>query len=240
MANESFSCPQFPSWRVQQELQERLGYEFKKTAGLALALTHTSWANENDGAQNHNQRLEFLGDAVLELCVSDELYRRFPAAREGVLTEIRARLVSEPTLARLAIQLGLNKALRLGKGEEQQEGRKKDSLLADVFEAILAAVYKDGGLEAAAGVVSKMYEDLWDNVPRAGREKDPKSRLQEECQKRYKALPVYSLRNIEGPEHARIFTVRVLLPDGTEFSGTESSAKKAEQAAAASALASLI
>lgn len=221
-----------------RNLQEKLGHHFHSTEILSQALTHTSWANEHDAGDDHYQRLEFLGDAVLELCVTEELFHRFPLAREGAMTEMRSRLVSEPVLAGISRILGIDRLLRLGNGEERQAGRNKDSLLADALEAVLAAVYEDGGFAACQKAVGLIYADLWPEQICAPKEKDPKSQLQEECQKRYRELPVYSQLSACGPEHARIFYVRLVLPDGREFMGSESSAKKAEQVAAAAALSS--
>lgn len=229
----------FPSWLALNAFQEKLGYEFKNIAQLELALTHTSWANERNMAGANNQRLEFLGDAVLELCVSEELFCRFSDAREGALTEARSGLVNETELAGIARNLGLDKLIRLGKGEEKQDGRNKDSLLADAFEALLAAVYLDGGFEAARALVGRVYTGRWPQSAGRQKEKDPKTMLQEECQKLFRNVPVYTLVAASGPEHARTFVVRLSLPDGREFTGTESSAKKAEQLAAAQALSAL-
>lgn len=219
-----------------RELEQRLGYVFRRDEFLALALTHSSWANEHGRENQHNQRLEFLGDAVLEFCVSAELYNRFPDAREGPLTEMRASLVSEPSLARLAREMGLDRALRLGNGEERQNGRNKDSLLADAFEAVLAAVYMDGGMAAAQDVVGKVLAEYWPTGAHNPKERDPKSQLQEFCQKNFKLAPTYTLLGSSGPEHAKSFEVNLRLPDGSLFFGRESSCKKAEQAAAVAAL----
>lgn len=219
-----------------RELEQRLGHSFDRFALLELALTHSSWANEHGRENQHNQRLEFLGDAVLEFCVSAELYNRFPDAREGPLTEMRAALVSEPSLARLARELELEKALRLGNGEERQNGRNKDSLLADAFEAVLAAVYLDGGIAAAQEVVGKALAEHWPAGIKNSRERDPKSQLQEYCQKTFRLAPTYTLLGSSGPEHAKSFEVNLRLPDGSLYFGRESSCKKAEQAAAATAL----
>lgn len=229
----------FPSWLALKAFQEKLGYDFKDVAQLELALTHTSWANERNMPGANNQRLEFLGDAVLELCVSEELFSRFSEAREGALTEARSSLVNESELACIARDLGLNKLIRLGKGEEKQDGRNKDSLLADAFEALLAAVYLDGGFEAARGLVARVYARRWPESAGRQKEKDPKTLLQEECQKLFREMPLYTLVESSGPEHARTFVVRLSLPDGSEFMGSESSAKKAEQVAAAQALSAL-
>lgn len=218
-------------------MQERIGYEFADPTLLTLALTHSSHANERGGCDN--ERLEFLGDGVLDLCVSSELYRRYPGAREGDLSRALDSLVCEAALADLALGLGLDRALILGKGEAENGGREKPSLLADAFEALLAAVYLDGGFAAASGVVARVYAGFWPDALAGTREKDPKSRLQELCHARFGELPVYTLIETSGPDHERVFRVKVTLPDGSEFSGQEKSAKKAGQVAAASALQNL-
>lgn len=228
-----------PMRQVEREIEEKIGYAFADAGLLILALTHSSWANENGREHQHNQRLEFLGDAVLELCVSDELFHRYPEAREGPLTEMRAGIVSEQSLAELARHLGLDAGMRLGRGEEMQRGRQKDSLLADVFEAVLAAVYEDGGYAAARNVVRHVFAPLWPATVKTAKDRDPKSRLQEACQKMFREVPVYTLRSATGPEHAKIFDVSLCLPNGKHYYATNTSCKKAEQAAAANALAAL-
>ena len=144
MSKDDFPIGATPP-RARIALEEKLGHVFARPELLDLALTHSSWANEYSGGQHHNERQEFLGDAVLELCVSWELFRRFPEAREGELTKLRARLVSTVSLAERAREFGLDSLLKLGKGEERQGGRSRDSVLSDVLEAVLAAVYEDGG-----------------------------------------------------------------------------------------------
>lgn len=228
-----------PVWLAEKELQEKLGHRFREKELLVLALTHSSWANEHGREGRHNQRLEFLGDAVLELCISEELYRRYPDAREGPMTQMRSALVSEPMLARLSREIGIDMALRLGKGEERQCGRAKDSLLSDAFEAVLAAVYEDGGMDAARSVVRKVFAKQWPCMEPEPKERDPKSRLQEICQKVYKSGPAYTLLASSGPEHAKIFDVKLELPDGKKYRAKETSCKKAEQTAAACALAAM-
>lgn len=220
-------------------LQMRLGYEFKNPSLLTHALMHPSWANEHQMDELNNQRLEFLGDAVLELCISDELYQRYPALREGKLTETRSRLVSERELAKLASSLNLGSVLLLGKGEENNGARKRDSTLADAFEAVLAAIYKDGGIEAARNVMLKLYQNEWEKAVAPEKKKDAKSSLQELCQKLFKKLPVYARIGESGPEHEKMFEVCLTLPDGSKYHGRDKSARLAEHAAAASALAQL-
>lgn len=227
---------QAPGSASLDAIQERLGYKFTNADLLIQALTHSSWAYEHGLPAAHNERLEFLGDATLELCVSHELFTRFPNAREGAMTEMRSRLVNEPTLAALARELGLDAALRLGKGEEKQGGREKDSILEDAFEAVIAAVYEDGGFPAAQAAIGRIFAPLWPQEAKSKKEKDPKTFLQETCQKLFGSTPVYRRIEASGPEHAKMFEAQLILPDGSEFRGREASAKKAEQAAAAAAL----
>lgn len=213
-----------------------LGYSFNDSNLLLNAITHSSWANEHESAARHNERLEFLGDAVLELCVSAELFRRFPDAREGALTEMRARLVGARPLAALARSLGLDRCLRLGRGEESQGGRGRDALLSDALEAIFGAVYLDGGHDAACRVVERVFGRHWAGVAESVPGKDFKTRLQEATQRMYKERPVYALVGSSGPEHAKRFDVRLELPDGRSFTASGPSLKRAEQEAARVAL----
>ncbi|GHU90993.1 ribonuclease 3 [Deltaproteobacteria bacterium] len=221
-------------------LEQRLTHVFSRPALLALALTHSSFANESGGGQEHNERLEFLGDAVLELCVSTELFRRFPAAREGELTAMRSKLISAAALAARARALGLDTLVMLGRGEENQGGRNRDSVLSDVLEAVVAAVYEDGGFAAACAAVGRIFAQCW---PRAGEgartAPDYKTRLQEITLRLCKDRPIYARRAAYGPEHAKIFEVALRLPDGRKFLGSGTSCKRAEQDAACNALAAL-
>ena len=218
------------------ELEKILGYTFKDASLLATALTHSSWANENKTLSNHNERLEFLGDAVLELCVSWELFSRFPQTREGDLTRMRAQLVSTGALASLAREMELDTWLQLGRGEESQGGRHRDALLSDAFEAVLGAVFSDGGYEAARCVVGHVLEGHWPQAVDAQSQKDFKTRLQEVTQHLFKERPVYNLIGSHGPEHAKLFEVRLELPNGTSFTSQGNSVKRAEQQAAQAAL----
>ncbi|MDR2161512.1 MAG: ribonuclease III [Desulfovibrio sp.] len=220
-------------------LQRALSYSFRRTDLLRAALTHSSYANERQEGLDHNERLEFLGDAVLELCISEELYRRFPDTREGRLTAMRSSLVKQQTLAGLARKVGLPEVLALGKGEESQGGRDRDSLLSDALEAVLGAVYLDGGFDAARGVVSVLFLPLWPRLEERKKARDNKSLLQEITQERFRERPVYSLERSFGPEHARIFEIRLELSGGICFRAGGSSVKRAEQAAAGMALAAL-
>lgn len=219
------------------ELENRLGYRFTDTDLLRTALTHSSWANEHGGA--HNERLEFLGDAVLELAVSTRLFALHPDAREGELTSMRSALVNEGALANLARALRLDERLRLARGEENQGGRQRDALLSDAMEAVLGGVYLDGGFQNAVNVVERLYASLWPAAPGKVKRKDFKTRLQEVTQRISRGLPVYTQEGTSGPEHARIFSVRVRLPDGRIFRAAGAGLKRAEQEAAKTALAAL-
>lgn len=223
-----------------EQLQKDIPYQFRQVKLLSAALTHSSYANERQNSLEHNERLEFLGDAVLELCVSDALYRRFGATREGQLTAMRSKLVKQETLASLARSLGLPAVLALGKGEESQGGRERDSLLSDAFEALLGAIYLDGGFEAAQEVILRRFASLWPDQDEKVKAKDSKSRLQEVVQELFKGRPAYRLMESSGPEHAKIFEVRLELPDKRVFTASGSSVKRAEQIAARMALEALL
>lgn len=216
-------------------LQKKLGYFFKDESLLQLALTHSSYANEH--GLEHNERLEFLGDAVLELCISRILFYGFPKASEGHLTKLRAGLVSEPSLARVARYLDLGGYISLGKGEEFQGGRARDSVLSDTLEAILGAVYLDSGYDEAHKCIKKIFKDfIPESVEMIPKYKDYKSRLQEATQSLFKARPIYALLESTGPEHEKIYRVQVELPNGAKVDATASSVKKAEQKAAGEAI----
>ena len=219
--------------------EQGLGYVFRDAGLLAAALTHSSFANEAGVGGRHNERLEFLGDAVLSLCVSSELFARFPDAREGDLTRLRSRLVTAPALAALARNIGLDIHLRLGRGEETQGGRNRDALLGDALEAVLGAVYEDGGFAPARELVRRLFEEHWPKAPERELRKDFKTQLQEVIQHTYRQRPVYTLSASHGPEHAKLFTVHLTLPDGQSFSAEGPSLKRAEQEAARNALLAL-
>ncbi|MEG2172698.1 MAG: ribonuclease III [Desulfovibrionaceae bacterium] len=220
---------------INSTVEDILAYTFTQQNLLQTALTHSSWANEN-GTLNHNERQEFLGDAVLELCVSWELFTRFPAAREGSMTRLRSRLVSTTALADLARDLGLEQCLLLGKGEESQGGRHRDTLLSDALEAVLGAVFEDGGFSAAQQVVRHIFSGRWPTSVEHTPHKDFKTQLQEIMQCAYKDRPVYVLLETRGPEHAKEFFVRLTLPNAQVFTASGPSLKRAEQEAAHTAL----
>ena len=214
-----------------------MGYRFRDQELLLKALTHKSFVNEQGAAgggpaspQAHNERLEFLGDAVLELAVSDLLYRREPDWEEGDLTRMRSRVVNARSLAAFALKLKLGDFLRLGRGEEKQGGRQRPALLADAFEALVAALFLDGG----KNVVEKLVVEL---VAACQRSSDYKSELQEYLQAAGGTPPVYRLIRREGADHRPLFEVEVGDGRGRVLGiGRGASRKKAEQAAAAAAL----
>ena len=213
---------------------QKIGYEFREPALLRQALTHSS----REGEANY-ERLEFLGDAVLELTVTDLLFRQFPLAQEGELTRRRARLVCQEALSGWARAQGLGACLRLGGSEQHSGGRDKDSILEDVVEAIIGAVYLDGGMESARRVVHQVIAARF-NQMQAGQERvDPKTRLQELLQQKGTADIAYEICREEGPPHDRTFYARVLLDGCALGEGSGRSKKQAEQAAAAQALSRL-
>ena len=213
-------------------LCEKLGYNFKNMKLLETALTHPSYGGDHHVP--HYQRLEFLGDAVLELAISRHLYFEFPEVDEGKLTRIRAGLVREETLCRAARRLELGKHIRLSVGEERSGGRDKPSILCDVMEAVLAAVYLDGGFDVAVDVIRRaLAEDLH---PRFLEDHlDAKSRLQEILQ-RDGGMPVYEFISMQGPPHAPLFRYSVTLNGQTLGTGDGTSKQNAQQEAARAAL----
>lgn len=224
----------------EKEIEARLGYRFGDTALLWTALTHRSHAHEQEAGGTNYERLEFLGDALLGFLVSDWLYRADPGAPEGVLTRRRQSVVQTGTLARAARRLQLGDAFRLGRGEERTGGREKPSLLADTFEAVLGAVYLDGGLRPAKAFVRRhLAEDL--DRTQATREavNDHKTRLQERIQAELRRTPRYRIVRTTGPAHALRFEVEVLVGSEVLARGRGTNRKRAEQDAARRALESL-
>jgi ribonuclease-3 len=219
-------------------VQEGLGHEFRDAALLIDALTHSSFAHERSGlARTDNERLEYMGDAVLQWAVSAVLLERFPEATAGELTRRRADLVCEEGLAQIARSVGVGTGLRLGRGEERSGGRDKPRLLASALEACVAAVYLDAGAEAAMLVCRALFEERLEHSPPGAR--DFKTRVQEELQRSGQRPPSYELLSVRGPDHARSFEVAVRL-DGRELGRGEGRSKlEAEQAAAERALETL-
>jgi ribonuclease-3 len=220
---------------VIESLQHTIGYAFKHPRLLEQALTHKSYANEFKAKNGEdNERLEFLGDAVLSLVISDVLAASFPQSSEGDLSKRKARLVSEAVLARVSRRLELGRVLRLGRGEELTQGREKPSLLADALEALIAAIYLDGGLEAARAFTLKAYgPDLEESALGAVQlGEDYKTRLQEWCQRYCEVLPFYSVVRESGPDHQKTFEVELSIRGEVMGQGLGRTKKEAEQQAA--------
>ena len=220
---------------MSDALQTGLGYTFKRHNLLRHAITHASLVHEQGlEASESNERLEFLGDAVLELCISDLLYHRFPDMAEGELTRRRAALVCESNLAETARRLMLGDYLLLGQGEAHEGGRNKDSILSDAFEAILGAIFLDGGLEEVRLVIMKLFGPISDSA--AIQSKDYKTTLQELLQKSSHETATYTITNESGPAHRKIFTAGAFHRGRFLGSGSGASKKAAEQEAAKAAL----
>jgi ribonuclease-3 len=217
-------------------LQQRLGHTFADAALLRLALTHPSVTPETGDRTQSNQRLEFLGDAVLQLSLSHAFYEKFPALDEGPLTKARAKLVNSRALAEHARALDLGAHLALGHGEEATGGREKPSVLADAFEAVLGAIYLDGGFAAAREFVLREFSTMLEAVSAAPGIDNPKGELQELLQAGFEEAPVYEMVSATGPDHARSFECRVLHGGAELARGTGPSKKDAESAAALAAL----
>ena len=214
------------------DLRERLGYSFRRPELLAQSLTHRS-----HGAR-HNERLEFVGDAVLNCVVAHALYDRFPEIDEGELSRVCASLVNRDTLAEIARRLSLSDAILLGEGEHKSGGTDRPSILADGLEALYGAVFLDGGFEAARDVIDRTFGDVLRDADPAALGKDPKTRLQEWLQARHLPVPDYRIAEVSGEAHAQRFTAECSIPAlGVVTQGMGNSRRTAEQAAAASAYA---
>lgn len=218
-------------------LQQRLGYTFGDLSLLIQALTHRSYIHEHAGDQQmHNERLEYLGDAVVSLCVGALLMELLPDAREGELTKLRAVVVRERGLARAARELDLGRHLRLGRGEDQHGGRRKDSLLSDAFEAVVGAVFLDAGFVRTDCVVRRLLRGAVEEAATRPGDRDYKGRLQELAQGALQVTPHYELLETRGPDHDKVFVAAAML-DSRELARAEGRSKKtAEQKAARLAL----
>jgi ribonuclease-3 len=223
-----------------ERLQERLGYTFGDRAILLQSLTHTSYGHEflqeKSIALRDNERLEFLGDAILDVIVSDILLESFPSANEGHLSKMRAAVVNEKTLAQVAKSISLFDVLRLGKGELQTGGNQKPSILSSAFEALIAAIYLDGGFAAVYPVVRHLFAPLFMEERDLLAFYDHKTQLQEIVQARWKVTPTYHLLGTNGPDHAKIFEVEVRMNGKGLAQASGNSKKEAEQNAARAAI----
>jgi ribonuclease III len=215
----------------QQRLQDRLGYRFRDDAQWELALTHRSFGIPN------NERLEFLGDSVLNFIIGEALYRLFPEAREGQLSRLRAQMVKGETLAELAREFELGACLRLGEGEMKSGGQERESILADALEAVIGAIYLEAGFEACAERVNSWYQPRLSQVSLDKPSKDPKTELQEYLQARHLPLPEYQVVNVAGQAHSHTFTIACrVAPLKQPVQASASSRRDAEKQAAAAVL----
>ncbi len=232
------------SRKALERFETHAGVKFKDRALLETAFTHRSYLNETKSVQNalpsaagkHNERLEFLGDAVLELIVTDHLFRKFPAANEGDLTGYRAALVNAVMLGGIAESLGMNECLLLSRGEAKDTGRARATILANTFEAVTGALFLDQGYEETEKFVNKYVLSHIDEVVRGGLWRDAKSAFQELAQAKYGMTPSYKTVRAEGPDHDKQFVVAVSVGDVVVAEGTGKSKQEAEQAAAHRAL----
>jgi len=222
--------PEKPAESARSRLERTLAYTFTRPDLLEAALTHPSAAI---GTDVHYERLEFLGDAVLDLAIADLLMRQFPAAKEGPLSKLRASIVNARTLALKAQSIELGEMIKFGKGEEKSGGRDKISILAAAFEAVLGAIYSDSGLGPAQQVVERLFKD---DIGGPTAERDYKTELQEIAYRRFRSQPVYELVSARGPDHAKRFTTRIRIGARDLGVGEGGSKKQSEQAAAREAL----
>ncbi|MDY0096995.1 MAG: ribonuclease III [Candidatus Dojkabacteria bacterium] len=217
-----------------QEFEKKIGVEFKDKDLLLLALTHRSYVNEHKDTDSHNERLEFLGDAVLELITSDYLFSTYPERTEGDLTSFRAALVRTESLADTAQEIGVGEEMRLSKGEEDTGGRSKNYLLANALEAIIGAIYLDSGYEVARDFVHTHLLKKIDHIVANRLDIDSKTKIQELTQSKYKVTPSYEVIEEEGPDHDKRFTVVVKINGKEIGKGFGTSKQKAEEDAAKS------
>jgi ribonuclease III len=229
----------FPETRMCDlvSLQDRTEYKFLDLKLLNKALTHKSYANEKTENLKHNERLEFLGDSVLDILVSDYLVREFSDFAEGTLSKIRAAVVNETCLAKLAQKIDLGSYLLLGRGEDLSGGRQKPSILADAFEALAGAVFRDGGLSAASKIFLPLLVEEVEKTSETWSFRDFKSDLQEYTQNKLSCIPSYKVVREFGPDHAKQFEVVVIIKNKEKGKGLGRSKKEAEQAAAKIAMA---
>lgn len=218
-------------------LEEKIGYSFKSPALLESAFTHRSFLNENRSAgREHNERLEFLGDAVLELVVTEFLYTKYPAKPEGELTAFRAALVNTVSIADAASKLGMNEYLLLSRGEARDTGRARQIILANAFEALIGAIYLDSGYENAKQFIANQLFHKTEDVVANRLWQDAKSRLQELAQEKMQVTPTYQMLDQSGPDHDKVFVIGAYLGDVKVATGEGRSKQEAEQDAAQKAL----
>lgn len=214
-----------------EEIESKLNYTFKNKSLLFLAFTHCSYINENYDVEEHNERLEFLGDSVLSLIIANHLYNLLNTRAEGELSYLRSRLVEASSCCRYVQKLNIEKYILLGKGERMNSGRGRDSILSDLFEAIIGAIFIDGGLEASSHFLFSNFNEEINQII-----KTPihnwKAKLQDYCQKKYHITPIYEVVDQVGPDHGKIFKIAVFLKGNQLGIGEGSSKKEAQQSAA--------
>lgn len=220
------------------QIESKLGYRFTNKKLLVLAFTHCSYVNESRTPLQHNERLEFLGDSILGLIVSDYLYRVLPDVPEGDLSALRAKLVEANSCISYIQKLDLEKYLVLGKGERMNDGRGRETILSDLFEALLGAIFLDGGLYAAQAFFFERFKCDIDDILQAPL-KNPKALLQDYCQKKFQQTPQYRVLSEKGPDHSKIFQIAVVVHETELGCGEGPSKKEAQQAAAKNALSGL-
>ncbi len=218
------------------KLEEVIGYKFRDASLLKEALTHPSKTFESNESCPHNQRMEFLGDAVIELVITERLYQMFPTFPEGQLTKLRARLVSRSALSKFANAMELGESVMMGKGEEASGGRNRPSTLADAFESLMGAVYLDGGLGAAKAAIERVCKEWIEQVAESPDERNPKGKLQEKLQALAPESPCYQVLEEAGPDHSKIFKISVEWQGILLGKGMGKSKKDAESRAAKDAL----
>jgi len=229
----------FAKLRDQLEtIESHVKYHFRHPELLFLSFIHRSFVNEHRDIIEHNERLEFLGDSILGLLIAEHLYQKLPNTPEGELSTLRSRLVDAPSCMAYVHKLGVEKFLLLGKGERMNEGRGRETILADLFEAIIGAIYLDGGFDAAKTFFLEHFSDEIDAIIKAPPQ-NWKAMLQDYCQKKYQHPPVYTLLGEEGPDHSKVFRVSVGIDEEELGQGIGKSKKDAQQAAAAEALSRL-
>jgi ribonuclease-3 len=216
-------------------IEKKLGYTFQDRSLLTLAFVHRSFINENRLVTQHNERLEFLGDAILGMLISDYLYRCLPSTPEGQLSYLRSRLVEASSCVSYVQSLDVASYVLLGKGERMNDGRGRESILADLFEAIIGAIYLDGGIEAAKNFLFSKFKQQIESILVTPL-RNWKALLQDYCQKKYQLTPIYNVLKASGPDHSKIFEISVLINQQELGRGIGASKKEAQQAAAADAL----
>ena len=216
-------------------IEEKLGYIFRDHSLLALAFVHRSYINENRLVTFHNERLEFLGDAVLGMLISEYLYCHLPSTAEGDLSYLRSRLVEASSCVSYVQSLKVTSYILLGKGERLNDGRGRDSILADLFEAIIGAIFLDGGLEAAKNFLFRNFSSQIEEILKTPL-RNWKALLQDYCHKKYQKTPFYQVLQTSGPDHSKTFEISVLLEEKELGRGKGASKKEAQQAAAADAI----